>query len=75
VGASYVKVSAGYIEVQPEIPLAAAYEMKAENFEEGLALMLVDPADAKLLWPTLTAEDFDALINFVTGKTLGESEA
>jgi hypothetical protein len=75
VGASFVKVSAGFIEVKPEIPLAAAYALKDEQIREGLGMLLADPADVDALWPVLSAEDFQSLINFITGKTPGESQA
>jgi len=75
VGALYVKISAGYIEVNPEVPLAAAYLFQDEKIHEGLALLLADPADIDILWPTLTADDMKALTSFISGKTPGESKA
>ena len=74
-GAPFLKVSAGYIEVHPEIPLAAAYLFAEEKVREGLALVLVDQADVDTLWPTLTADDLRAIVEFITGKSLGESLA
>ena len=74
-GSSFLKLAAGYVEVHPEVPIAAAYLFKGENIREGLEMLLVDPADIDILWPTLTAEDFQSVVGFITGKTPGESQA
>lgn len=74
-GTPFLKLSAGYVEVQPEIPVAAAFLFQEEKIKEGLALILVDQADIDILWPILTQDDLAALVNFVTGKSVGESQA
>jgi len=74
-GDPFVKVDAGYVQVHPEAPIAAAFMLQDGKVKEGLALLLVDPDDVEILWPTLSQADFEALSNFITGKTVGESEA
>jgi hypothetical protein len=74
-GSQFIKVSAGYIEVKAEVPLEAAYLLQQENIKEGLGLVLTDPADVDVLWSTLSADDFKEIIEFISGKTVGESQA
>lgn len=74
-GDPFVKVEAGYVQVNPEAPIAAAFMLQEGKVKEGLALLLADPADVDILWPTLSQADFEALSKFITGKTVGESQA
>jgi hypothetical protein len=74
-GTRYIKLSAGFVETLPEVPLAAAYLFQDEQVKDGLALLLADPADVEVLWPTLTADDLKAVVEFISGKTPGESQA
>ena len=75
-GNPYLKLTAGFVQVKPEIPLIAAFMFQAEHIEAGLKEMLVDPTDVDaLLADGLTAEDMKELAKFVTGKSLGESSA
>lgn len=74
-GDPYIKLEAGYVQVVPEVPLAAAYLFQDERIQEGLELLFADKADAETIWPTLTAGDFEAIVKFITGKTPGESLA
>ena len=74
-GDPFIKLEAGYVQVVPEVPLAAAYLFQDERIKEGLELLFADKADAEAVWPTLTAGDFEAILNFITGKTPGESLA
>ena len=73
---AYIKLAAGYIEVQPEVPLNAALLFEQNDLAGGLALLLVDADDATaLLADGLTAEDLKSIIEFISGKTPGESKA
>jgi len=74
-GEPFIKLEAGYVQVVPEVPLSAADLFRQEKVREGLELLLADKADIDALWPTLTAEDFSAVVGFITGKTPGESQA
>jgi len=74
-GDPYIKLEAGYVQVNAEVPLAAAFLLQDGKVKEGLALLLADTADVDVLWPILTAGDFESVINFITGKTPGESLA
>jgi hypothetical protein len=74
-GDPFIKLEAGYVQVAPEVPLAAAYLFQDGNIKDGLELLLADKADVDVLWPILTAGDFEAIVNFITGKTPGESLA
>lgn len=74
-GWPFLKLSAGYVAVHAEIPVAAAFLFGEQKIREGLQLVLVDPEDIDLLWEDLTAEDMNEIANFITGKSLGESQA
>lgn len=72
----FVKVSAGYVEMRAEVDLEAAEEFLGNHFRAGLAKLVVDPADADALWAGgLSKADLDAIGEFVTGNTSGESPA
>jgi hypothetical protein len=72
-GKPFIKISAGFIEVNPEIPLEAAFKLGDNDIRAGLALILADPKDIdKLLEAGVTAQDLESIVNFVTGKPLGE---
>ncbi len=74
-GTPYLKLSAGYVEVKPEIPLVIA-ELVQVDLKRGLALILADPADIDALWGDgLSQDDIQAVMEFVTGKSLGELSA
>lgn len=74
-GSPYIKLTPGYVAVVAEIPLQAAVDLQGERIAEGLAQLLADPADAAALLSELTAADVEALAQFITGNTLGESPA
>jgi hypothetical protein len=68
-----IKIDAGFIEVRPEIDLLCAEDFVAGKFHEGLAKLLVDPADIDvLLADGLSKDDLEAITTFVTGTGLGE---
>jgi hypothetical protein len=72
-GSLFLKLSAGYVEVHPEVPLDAAIRFQAEDLKGGLGMMLVDPADADVLFAEgLTATDLKEIVEFASGKSLGE---
>lgn len=71
-GNPFVKVSAGYIEVLPEIAISVAVTLEAGDIQKGLAGLLVDPADVGALLEELTSKDVEALTSFITGSSLGE---
>ena len=72
VGARFIKLTAGFVEVNPEVVLAAAIDLQSERLREGLGALLVDPADVDVLVNELTSADLEALTEFITGATLGE---
>jgi hypothetical protein len=69
---SFIKISAGYVEVRAEAPLSAAVALQSENIRDGLAGLLVDPADIDALLGEITSQDLEALTGFITGSSLGE---
>ncbi len=74
-GAKFLKISAGYIEVKVEIPVEVAFTLE-RDVKAGLAGILVDPTDIDaLLADGLTSQDLEAMQALVTGKSLGESSA
>jgi len=75
-GVQVIKVDAGYVQVRPEMDLEAAEDFLAARFRAGLAKLLVDPADVDpLLAGGLSKGDLDAIGEFITGTTQGESLA
>jgi len=75
-GLPWIKVTAGYIEVRPEVDLEAAEDFLGARFRAGLMKLLVDPADVDvLLSDGLSKGDLDAIGEFITGTTQGESLA
>jgi len=75
-GNPFLKLAAGYVEVRAEIALSVAFDFKEGRLTEGLAGLLVDPADLDVVIADgLSAEDMGAITEFITGKSLGESLA
>lgn len=75
VGAPFLKLAAGYVEIKPEMPLSVA-EAVQTDLKAGLAGLLADPSDIDALWGDgLSQDDIQAVMEFVTGRTLGESQA
>lgn len=73
---TFVKLSAGYVEVKPEIALESAEAFEAGRVREGIQALLVDPADVDVLYKDgLSAEDLAVIVEHVSGKTLGELSA
>lgn len=71
-----IKLSAGYVEVNPEFDVLAAEKFAAGQIRSGLAMMLADPADIDVLIAEgLSKNDLDAIGKFVAGANLGESSA
>jgi len=73
-GVPFIRLSVGYIEVKPEIPLAVA-DLIMVDTKAGLAGLLADPADIEDLYGEITTGDLEALTEFITGKSLGELQA
>ena len=74
-GAKFLKISAGYIEVKAEIPVEVAFTLE-RDVKAGLAGLLVDPTDVDALFADgLTSQDLEAMQALVTGQPLGESSA
>jgi hypothetical protein len=71
-GASFIKLTVGYVELKPEIPLAVADDLVSEKVRQGLAGLLADPNDIDALLGELTANDVQELAAFITGASLGE---
>lgn len=75
-GLPVIKVSAGYVEVSPEVDLIAGEDFLAGRFREGLALLLADPSDVDaVLAGGLSKDDLNAIGEFITGLSVGESPA
>jgi hypothetical protein len=71
-GDSYIKLSAGYVQVLPEVPISVAVILETGDIKAGLAGLLADPADIDALLVELTSNDVEALVKFITGTPLGE---
>jgi len=71
-----VKVSAGYLQLRREIDVTAGMDFARAKFREGLEKLLEDPADVDdLLSGGFSTDDINAVINFISGRSLGESPA
>ncbi|MEO7018346.1 MAG: hypothetical protein ABI067_17700 [Leifsonia sp.] len=71
-GSSFIKLTVGYVELKPEIPLSVADDLVNEKVREGLAGLLADPEDIDALLGEITQNDVEALAAFITGSSLGE---
>lgn len=71
-GDSFIKLSAGFVQVLPEIPISVAVILEAGDVKAGLAGLLADPADVEALLVEITSNDVEALVKFITGTSLGE---
>lgn len=72
-GNPFIKLSAGYIEVNAEFALNVAFAFQDNDIRGGLSLLLADPEDVDaLLGAGLTAQDLEEITKFVSGQSLGE---
>lgn len=73
---SFIKLSAGFVQVAVEVPVAAALMIVDGDIIGAIGLLLADPADAEtLIRDGLTAGDIQEITQFITGKSLGELQA
>lgn len=68
-----IKLSAGFVEVSPEMDVMSAEDFAAGRLREGLAKLLADPADVdELIAGGVSKDDLEQIVQFVTGNSLGE---
>lgn len=68
-----IKLSAGFVEVSPEMDVMSADDFAAGHIKDGLAKLLADPADVdELVAGGISKDDLEAIVQFVTGNSLGE---
>jgi len=68
-----LKIDAGYIEIRREIDVLSAEDFTNGQFRAGLSKLLADPADVdELVAFGLSKGDLELIVNYITGKTLGE---
>lgn len=71
--APVIKLAAGYVEVSPEMDVLSADDFAAGRIKEGLSKMLADPNDVEaLVAGGVSKDDLEAIVQFVTGASLGE---
>lgn len=71
--APFIKLSAGFVEIKPEFDVLVAEDLMNGNLRHALTRLLVDPDDVKaLLKEGITDSDLQELIEFASGKKLGE---
>ena len=71
--ARLVKVTAGFVELAPEIDIFCAADLMEGRYKEGLSKLLADPADIEpLLAFGLSVDDLSILTEAITGRSLGE---
>ena len=74
--ASFIKLSAGYVEIKPELDILAVEDLKAGNPKAALLRLFADPSDVEAVASEgLTDEDLKAIFEFAVGKSLGELTA
>lgn len=72
----YIKLSAGYVAANPEVRIDVAFLIDAGDVKGTLSALLADPKDVDaLLKDGLTAQDIQAIMQWITGLTVGESPA
>ena len=75
-GNPFIRLAAGYVEVKPEVDLESATDFMSGNLRGGLAKLLADHDDVDALMAGgISKADLDEIMQFVTGKPLGESLA
>lgn len=68
-----IKIEAGYIQIKRDLDVLAAEDFTDGHIREGLAKLLADPADIdELVKRGLSKDDLQAIVDHVTGSTLGE---
>lgn len=68
-----IKLSAGYVEVSPEMDVLSADDFAAGRIRDGLAKLLADPADIdELVKGGVSKDDLEQIVQFVTANSLGE---
>ena len=68
-----IKLSAGFVEVSAEMDVMSADDFAAGRIREGLAKLLADPTDVdELVKGGISKDDLEQIVQFVTGKSLGE---
>lgn len=68
-----IKLSAGYVEVSPEMDVLSADDFRVGRIRQGLEKLLADPADVdELVKDGLSKPDLESIVEFVTGNSLGE---
>ena len=71
-----LKLSAGYVEIKPELDLMTVEDLLQGQFKSALVRLFVDPADADaLLNEGISDDDLAAIFEFAAGKPLGEVPA
>lgn len=68
-----IKLGAGFVQVAPEMDVLSADDFAAGHIREGLSKLLADPADVdELVKGGVSKDDLEAIVQFVTGVSLGE---
>lgn len=68
-----LKIEAGFIQLKRDLDVLAAEDFTDGHIREGLAKLLADPADIdELVKRGLSKDDLQAIVNHITGSTLGE---
>jgi hypothetical protein len=71
-----IRLSSGFVDLKPEMDILIAEDLTGGKVKSALVRLLADPADADaLLAEGISDDDLKAIIEFATGKNLGESSA
>ena len=72
----YIKLSAGYVQANAEVRIDSALKIDQGDVRGVLSALVIDPADVDvLLEDGLTAQDIQAIMQWITGFSVGESPA
>ena len=73
---TFLKLDAGYVEMKAEIALNVIVDFLDNRIKQALGGLLVDPTDVDvLLTDGISTDDFEAILEHLTGKSAGESTA
>ena len=74
--APYIKLSAGYVQANAEVRIDTALMVDQGDVRGVLTALVIDPSDVDvLLEDGLTAQDIQAILQWITGLSMGESQA
>ena len=73
---SYIKLTAGYVEIKPELDVLVVGDLIEGNVKDALLRLFTDPKDVDVVMAEGISDiDLKAIFEFASGKSLGEFSA